>query len=72
MLAPCQVTLLSDRRRRGPYGLAGGGPGKPGRASLLRRGRTIHLPGKTVVEARPGDVLRIETPGGGGYGNSLS
>jgi N-methylhydantoinase B len=72
LLAPCQLTLLSDRRTRGPYGLAGGGPGKPGRASLLRRGRAIPLPGKCVIEARPGDVLRIETPGGGGYGDSLS
>jgi N-methylhydantoinase B/oxoprolinase/acetone carboxylase alpha subunit len=72
LLAPCQVTLLSDRRKHGPYGLAGGRPGKPGRGSLLRRGRTIQLPGKTVVGAHAGDVLHIETPGGGGYGDPLS
>ncbi|HEY1204397.1 MAG: hydantoinase B/oxoprolinase family protein [Bryobacteraceae bacterium] len=71
LLAPCQLTLLSDRRRRGPYGLAGGRPGKPGRNSLLRRGRAIRLPGKVSLDARAGDVLRIETPGGGGYGDPL-
>jgi N-methylhydantoinase B/oxoprolinase/acetone carboxylase alpha subunit len=72
LLAACQVTLLSDRRRCGPYGLQGGGPGKPGRASLLRRDRLTRLASKTVFEARPGDVLRIETPGGGGHGDPLS
>jgi len=71
LLAPCQLTLLSDRRKRGPYGLAGGKPGKPGRNALLRRGHAIGLPGKCVIEARAGDVLRIETPGGGGYGDPL-
>jgi N-methylhydantoinase B len=71
LLAPCQLTLLADRRRRGPYGIAGGGRGKPGRSSLLRRGRALRLPGKAVVDARAGDVLRIETPGGGGYGHPL-
>jgi N-methylhydantoinase B len=71
LLAPCQVTLLSDRRKRGPYGMAGGRPGKPGRNSLLRRGRTIALPGKTAFDARAGDVLRIETPGGGGFGHPI-
>ncbi len=71
LLAPCQLTLLSDRRKRGPYGLAGGGPGKSGRNSLLRRGRAIRVPGKAVIEAHAGDVLRIETPGGGGYGDPL-
>ncbi len=72
LLAPCQLTLLSDRRKRGPYGLSGGRPGKPGRNTLLRRGRAIHLQGKTVIDARAGDILRIETPGGGGYGDPLS
>jgi N-methylhydantoinase B len=71
LLAPCQLTLLSDRRKRGPYGLAGGGPGRSGRNSLLRRGRAIRLPGKVVIDACAGDVLRIETPGGGGYGDPL-
>jgi N-methylhydantoinase B/oxoprolinase/acetone carboxylase alpha subunit len=67
-LVPAEVTLLSDRRERGPWGLAGGGSGKPGRNTLLRSGRSQKLPAKTRFEARPGDVLRIETPGGGGWG----
>jgi N-methylhydantoinase B/oxoprolinase/acetone carboxylase alpha subunit len=69
-LAPCQVTLLSDRRRRGPYGLRGGSAGKPGRNALLRRGRELPLPAKADFRVEAGDVLRIETPGGGGYGRA--
>jgi N-methylhydantoinase B len=69
-LVPAEVTLLSDRRERGPWGLAGGGSGKPGRNTLLRSGRSQTLPAKTRFEARKGDVLRIETPGGGGWGKS--
>ena len=67
-LAPAEVTLLSDRRERGPWGLAGGASGKPGRNILLRAGRSRQLTAKTRFEARPGDVVRIETPGGGGWG----
>jgi N-methylhydantoinase B/oxoprolinase/acetone carboxylase alpha subunit len=67
-LAPAEVTILSDRRERGPWGLAGGEPGKPGRNTLIRRGRKTTLPGKTRMEVRQGDLLRIETPGGGGWG----
>jgi N-methylhydantoinase B/oxoprolinase/acetone carboxylase alpha subunit len=67
-LTPADVTILSDRRERPPYGLAGGKPGARGRNSLVRGGRAISLPGKTRLQVRPGDVLRIETPGGGGYG----
>jgi N-methylhydantoinase B/oxoprolinase/acetone carboxylase alpha subunit len=69
-LAPAEITILSDRRERGPWGLAGGLPGKPGRNTLIRGRREIRLPGKTRVEVRPGDLLRIETPGGGGWGRS--
>jgi N-methylhydantoinase B/oxoprolinase/acetone carboxylase alpha subunit len=67
-LVPAEVTLLSDRRESGPWGLAGGESGKPGRNTLLRSGRPGKLPAKTRFEAKPGDVLRIETPGGGGWG----
>ncbi len=66
-LAPAEVTLLSDRRKRGPWGLAGAGSGKPGRNTLIRKGRESRLPGKSRFEVQVGDVLRIETPGGGGY-----
>ncbi len=67
-LVPAEVTLLSDRRQRGPWGLAGGGTGKPGRNTLVRGARRIKLPGKTREQVRAGDLLRIETPGGGGFG----
>ncbi len=67
-LTPAQVTILSDRRSRGPYGLAGGQPGAPGRNSLLRGSRSTAVPGKSRFDVQAGDVLRIETPGGGGYG----
>ncbi len=66
-LVPAQVTILSDRRERGPWGLDGGGSGKPGRNSLLRGGRTLAVRSKQQLEIIAGDVLRIESPGGGGY-----
>jgi N-methylhydantoinase B/oxoprolinase/acetone carboxylase alpha subunit len=70
MLVPTSATILSDRRRYPPYGLQGGRPGGRGRNTLVRRGREQALPGKVQLELQPGDRLRIETPGGGGYGRS--
>lgn len=67
-LAPCEVTILSDRRARGPYGLWGGRPGKPGRNTLLRGRTRSLLPAKASFAVQPGAILRVETPGGGGYG----
>ncbi|MBI3281499.1 MAG: hydantoinase B/oxoprolinase family protein [Acidobacteria bacterium] len=67
-LAPADVTLLADRRERGPYGLRGGAPGKPGRTTVRVRGRIRTLAAKDRTSVRPGDVLTIETPGGGGWG----
>jgi len=67
-LVPAEVTLLCDRGERGPWGLAGGSPGKPGRNALIRQGKSQGLPAKTRFEARKDDRLRIETPGGGGWG----
>jgi N-methylhydantoinase B len=67
-LAPAEVTLLSDRRVRGPYGLNGGAAGAPGKAWLERRGRRTPLEAKSRFEVQPGDVLYLETPGGGGFG----
>jgi len=63
-LESTSVTLLTERRRRGPWGLAGGGPGSPG--SNLLNG--VPLPSKTAFEVRPGDILTITTPSGGGWG----
>jgi len=67
-LAAATATLTGERRRRAPYGLAGGEPGAPGRNVLLRDDTSIDLPGKFTLALQPGDVIRVETPGGGGWG----
>jgi N-methylhydantoinase B len=67
-LTEAEVTLLGERRRVPPWGLAGGGPGSPGRESLTRDGRRMRLPAKTTLRVRAGDRLCVETPGGGGFG----
>jgi N-methylhydantoinase B/oxoprolinase/acetone carboxylase alpha subunit len=68
VLADTEVTVLSDRRVGVPYGAAGGHPGHAGRNTLIRGGVETILPGKVRLSLRPGDRLRIESPGGGGYG----
>jgi len=68
MLTETSVTLLTDRRRLAPYGVFGGGPGGVGRNTLIRDGKEIALPGKVQMNLHAGDRLRVETPGGGGYG----
>lgn len=62
------VTLLTERRRHAPYGLWGGNSGKVGQNILIRDGKEIELPGKTIIEVKKGDRLVIMTPGGGGWG----
>jgi N-methylhydantoinase B len=68
LLADAQVGLLCDRREFAPYGLAGGEPGARGRNNLLVKGRAKRLPGKCSLYAPAGAVVRVETPGGGGWG----
>ena len=68
LLTDAEVTILSERRARGPYGLQGGEQGKPGRNVLISDGEEHPLAGKVSISTREGDVIRIETPGGGGYG----
>jgi N-methylhydantoinase B len=69
VLTDAQVTLLADRRSRGPYGLAGGTDGAPGRTTVIRRdGSEEALPGKTSVRLSSSERVRIESPGGGGWG----
>jgi N-methylhydantoinase B len=69
VLTDCDVTLLADRRTHGPWGLAGGGPGKPGKASVVRNGGGIEeMPGKFSTRLQAGERIRIESPGGGGWG----
>ncbi len=84
-LSETRVSILSDRRRFGPYGLAGGQPGKPGKNELIlpkssglatrdsgAGGRNRTLRSKTVFTAPRGSILRIETPGGGGWAEHTS
>jgi N-methylhydantoinase B len=66
--APTEVTLLTDRRLRPPYGLRGGEPGLPGSNILIHDGVERALPGKVRFTVAPGDHLRISSPGGGGWG----
>ena len=63
-LEPAEVSLLTERRRLAPWGLRGGGPARPGRNLL----NGIELPAKHQFRVVAGDRLRIETPGGGGWG----
>ena len=69
-LGPMEAALLSSRRDHAPQGLAGGGPALPGRQRLIRAsGEATDLPGCFSVTVQPGDVIEIETPGGGGFGH---
>jgi len=69
LLADAQVTLLCDRRKFHPYGLAGGESGATGATLLLHPdGTSEELPGKCSIHASKGDIVRLETPGGGGWG----
>jgi N-methylhydantoinase B len=63
-LTEAEVSVISERRRRAPQGAAGGEPGAPGRNTL--NGEL--LGGRVELTIKPGDVLQIETPGGGGWG----
>jgi N-methylhydantoinase B len=66
VLEPATLSLLTDRRRHAPQGLKGGGPGRPGRNLLNGE----ELPAKTTRELDSGDIVTVETPGGGGWGAS--
>jgi N-methylhydantoinase B len=65
-LVPVEVSLISERRRHAPQGAEGGAPGAPGANSV--NGRPIG--GRAALTLKPGDVLRVETPGGGGWGGT--
>ena len=71
VLVPTSATVLTDRRQSCPYGTQGGAPGGAGRNILVRASGEIEVvPSKARLELAPGDRLRIETPGGGGFGSS--
>jgi N-methylhydantoinase B len=71
LLEPAQVTLLSERRVFAPYGLSGGLAATKGRNVLIDRGMERDLPGKCNIQVDAATVLRVETPGGGGWGEPL-
>jgi N-methylhydantoinase B len=64
VLERCRLSILSERRRHGPQGAHGGRPGAPGRNLLNGH----ELPAKVTLDLEEGDVVTIETPGGGGHG----
>jgi N-methylhydantoinase B len=70
-LDKARVSLLTDRRQRAPYGLAGGETGLRGINELVRNSRKKKLKGKVVFEAEADDLLVIRTPGGGGWGRAI-
>ena len=71
VLTEVSATILTDRRHSQPYGAQGGSPGASGRNSIVRADGAVEaLPAKARIELHRGDRLRIETPGGGGFGRS--
>jgi N-methylhydantoinase B len=69
VLTDCDLTLLADRRSMGPWGLEGGSAGTPGAAFIKRRdGSMEKMIGKFSTRLRKFEQIRIETPGGGGWG----
>ena len=64
VLEPCRISIISERRARAPGGARGGSPGSPGRNLL----NGSELPAKVTVDVFAGDVITVETPGGGGFG----
>jgi N-methylhydantoinase B/oxoprolinase/acetone carboxylase alpha subunit len=73
VLEDCTVSLITERRVSRPWGLWGGEPGAPGENWLLPDGeesRAQRLRDKCTVHMRAGDVLRMLTPGGGGWGKA--
>jgi N-methylhydantoinase B len=67
LLTDATVSFMTERRVMQPYSLAGGQPGKSGRNSIIGA-KKVRVPGKTRVDAKAGEVILLETPGGGGWG----
>jgi N-methylhydantoinase B len=70
-LTKAQITVLSDRRQFPPYGLNGGDSGQPGSNTLIKNdGRNEQLPSKFTTWVEAGNILSIQSPGGGGWGKA--
>jgi len=71
VLTDCEAALLADRHSQGPYGLEGGLDGAAGKAFVIRHdGQVEAIPSKCSVRLRKGERIRVETPGGGGFGKA--
>ena len=70
VLTRTEVTLLGERRRHRPWGLAGGGDGAPGDNQVLRAAGWESVGAKATVMLEPGEVISLRSPGGGGWGRS--
>jgi N-methylhydantoinase B len=69
VLTDCEITLLADRRTHRPWGLSGGEAGTPGKTRVLRNNGSVEeMPGKFSTRLQKGERIRIESPGGGGWG----
>jgi len=69
-LTDAVLSIITERRRHSPYGIEGGESGKRGRNTITRRGKRKQIAPKVTLDIKKGDVLGIETPGGGGWGKS--
>jgi len=71
-LTDSEVTFITERRKYAPYGANGGEPGKRGRNTLIKKRVEKSLPSKADFNVNKGDIIKIETPGGGGWGKKQS
>ncbi|WP_462137688.1 hydantoinase B/oxoprolinase family protein [Candidatus Mycalebacterium sp.] len=67
-LEPATVSIITERRKHRPWAIEGGEKGKSGKNFLIRNGKKTELKPKQSFKARKGDILRVETPGGGAWG----
>ena len=71
-LSPARVTILSERRKNPPPGASGGGNGETGQNILYRSGfESFMLKGKETLDVEPGDIISIQTHGGGAWGRTI-
>jgi N-methylhydantoinase B len=71
LTGPVNYIAMFDRTKCPPWGVAGGGDGKPGRVDIVRGGKLIASVVKDDLALEPGDEVRLYSAGGGGYGNPL-
>ena len=71
LLGDATVSFMTERREKAPWPLNGGEPGMKGRNSLIQAGETQEFSGKARLSAKRGDRIRLETPGGGGWGRKV-